>query len=571
MRTADHAEDNHSNPEDGAGTGRAGTPRRRFLRNTGFAALGAMAPAAGLLRAGAAFAGPNAEPVDLVVDATAAGPTVPADFTGVGFERGALNSGNAGVPGYLFSPGNTQVVNLFRNAGIRNLRIGGGTVDQQAPVGTGPDGYTGVDNLFQFAAAAGANVIYSVRLYDPANAPIPGLIADDAAAAAYIWGRYASLLNSFSIGNEVDWHSFHRNELVIQETSPGVPGSAYPSYLADWRNFASAMHAAAPGALFNGPDTGNYGTLTFTPTSADGISWTQRFTEDEAGSGLLKEATQHYYVGASPFDTTAAQAIANMLSADWVQQSDIGFQPTGTASGKQTTYVPYRWLYNKIIAPTVEAGLAVRLTESNDYLTGVPGASDAFASALWALDYMHWWAMHGVSGVNFHNNQWLYTDTITPGLGSYTSKPPGGCAAPGCGNYRVNPKGYGIKAFNLGAQGQVKPVTIAKAPGTNVTAYAIGTGSDLYVTVINKMYGGGAASARVTIEPRNFGFTDAASISLVSSEPGDPSAPSATLGGATIDNDAPWLGRWTPNASPSRGRVAVTVGPASATVVHLHR
>ena len=71
-------------------------------------------------------------------------------------------------------------------------------------------------------------------------------------------------------------------------------------------------------------------------------------------------------------------------------------------------------MYANNLAPVAAAGLRYRLTESNDYLTGVPGASNAFASALWALDHLHWWAAHGAAGVNFHNKQWLFTDTIVP-------------------------------------------------------------------------------------------------------------------------------------------------------------
>src|SRR5262249_60342796 len=84
--------------------------------------------------------------------------------------------------------------------------------------------------------------------------------------------------------------------------------------------------------------------------------------------------------------------------------------------------------------------LRYRLTESNDYLVGVPGASDAYASALWALDHLHWWAARGAAGVNFHNKQWLYTDTIVP-------DPAGG------EGYAISPKGDGVTADTAGASG----------------------------------------------------------------------------------------------------------------------
>lgn len=576
----DRAEKHTSSPgtEDGSSVGKAvGFPRRDFLWGSGVVAIGAMLPTAGSVRGGSSA--PPARnvgaPVNLVVDGAAPGHLVPDDFTGLSFERGALNYGNAGVPGYFFSPENAELIALFRNAGIKNLRVGAGTADQQIPPGTGSDGYTGIDQLFQFAAAANASVSYGMRLYNPSNQPIPNLVSDDATAARYIWQRYSSTLSSFSIGNEPDWHSFHVGDPAIFESTPGVPGTAYPSYLEDWRRFAAAVQDAAPNAKLSGPDTGNYGTrggvpyVTFTPDDATGVSWTQKFAEDEGASKTIKDATQHVYVGGSPLSTTATQAIDNMLSPKWVEDEEIGTQPAGTGSDV-TSYAPYPWLNKRIISPVVATGLPVRLSESNDYLTGVPGASDRFAAALWALDYMHWWAARGVSGVNFHNKQWIYTDTITPALGTYTPLA-GTCSPSGCGAYRVSPKGYAIKAFGLGASGKVKPVQIAKAPEVNVTAYAVGGDRDLYVTVINKTHGADATDARVTIEPRNFGLTEAAAITLEAGEPGDPSSETATIGGAVITNDGPWQGKWTTLSPDSTGHVAVTVRATTATVIRLHK
>ena len=97
---------------------------------------------------------------------------VPGDFAGLSFERGPLNPGNAGVAGYLFSPANDSLVTLFRNMGLGSLRVGGGSVDQLIPAGLGSDGFTGIDNLFAFAAVAGVKVIYTFRLLSPGAVPI---------------------------------------------------------------------------------------------------------------------------------------------------------------------------------------------------------------------------------------------------------------------------------------------------------------------------------------------------------------------------------------------------------------
>ena len=138
-----------------------------------------------------------------------------------------------------------------------------------------------------------------------------------------------------------------------------------------------------------------------------------------------------------------------MLSPEWVNGTAIGTQP------RRTTYTPHPWLYANNLAPVAAAGLRYRLTESNDYLVGVPGASDAFASALWALDHLHWWAAHGAAGVNFHNKQWLYTATIVPDPGR------SGCGL--CGH----PEGIRHQGVHprLGGAGQARP-----DPGTRTAS-----------------------------------------------------------------------------------------------------
>ena len=163
-------------------------------------------------------AGPGAHPVTVTIDGGHLGPVVPDDFAGLSFERGPLSTGNAGVSGNLFSPASNSLITLFRNLGLGSLRIGGGTVDQLIPAGTGSDGLTGIDNLFAFAAAAGVKVIYSLRLLSPAADPVGDLKAVHAQAAGHIWGRYQQNVASFAIGNEPDWHAYHSH--------PGSPAGS---------------------------------------------------------------------------------------------------------------------------------------------------------------------------------------------------------------------------------------------------------------------------------------------------------------------------------------------------------
>ena len=502
-----------------------------------------------------------AQPVTITIDAEARGPVVPDDFAGLSFERGPLNPGNAGVAGYLFNPANTSLVTLFRTVGLRSLRIGGGSVDFYVPAGTGSDGFTGIDNLFAFAAAAGTRVIYSLRLLSPADRPVQNLESVNARVAGYIWDRYREHVAGFAIGNEPDWHAFHTyaghpaDPAIYEETS-GIPGSAYPSFLAHWRTQARAVAAAAPGAPLCGPDTGAYTPLTYTPDPDTGVSWSERFAAD-LPAPQITDITQHHYAGAAPGTTTAEQAIASMLSPEWVTGTEIGSGPAGT------TYIPYPWLYRSNLAAVRATGLRYRMTEANDYLGGVAGASNAFASALWSLDYLRWWAAHGAAGVNFHNKQWLLTDTIIPDPAARDG-------------YAITPKAYGIKAFTLGSAGQVRQIQIANPGGLNLTAYCTGTGEEDYVTLINKTYGQNAADGAVTILPPGTGPGPrmAEVMTLAGAAPGDAAGASTTLGGAVITGDAGWHGTW--NALPS-GRdldpgtgIRLTVGATTAAVVRIH-
>ena len=454
-------------------------------------------------------------PVLLTV-ANSRGFAIPSDFSGLSFETGSQRPNRHGVSGNLFSATNAQLVTLFQNLGLRNLRVGGGSVEGKRGAFLNR---TDIDNLFAFAQAAGVKVIYSLPLLD-------GNRATNAATAQYIWQRYQPLLDCFAIGNEPDWNSYHYPPFG---TGPDPAITNYASYLACWKNCAAAIINAAPGATFAGPDTGSYSTSTY----MNGQSWTQHFAEDERRSGVMKLVTQHFYVGGNPGSTTAQQAIDNMLSLGWET-------------------VTNQWLYNHNLACVVADGLPYRLTESNDYLNGVTNASNAFASALWALDYMHWWAAHRCAGVNFHNKPWLKTDTV------YLDS---------SGNYQINPKGYGIKAFDLGGHGYVEPMTMTNDDELNLTAYAIGTTTNLHVTIINKEHGSGARDAAVTILSDAFTAGNVAAIFLTAPN-GDVGATSGIkLGGSVITNNAEWLGRWGILNQFSNSQCRVTVPAACAAIV----
>jgi hypothetical protein len=170
--------------------------------------------------------------------------------------------------------------------------------------------------------------------------------------------------------------------------------------------------------------------------------------------------------------------------------------------------------------------------------------------------------------VNFHNKQWLDTDTIVPDP-----------AAPG--RFAVTPKGYGIAAFTRGSAGQARLVEAANPGGINLTAYWVSGDGEDYVTIINKTHGAEAADAAVTITPPGPGRAGADVLVLAGAEPGDATGGRVTLGGVAITGDAPWEGQWSPlpagpgpGAGPGAGPgpgISLTVRAATAAVVRIRR
>jgi hypothetical protein len=379
-------------------------------------------------------------PVVLTIGADKPGAAIPADFVGLSFGMKALLANRTG--GHFFSATNTPLITLFQNVGITHLRVGGTTVE--SPPATPIPNETDIDNLFAFVRAAGVKkVIYSLRLLE--TDPALHYAETNAAIAKYIWTHYRSNLDSFALGNEPDLGRVYNQDWSITN---------FTSYHGRWQKFAAVITNAVPGAKFAGPDGGS-----------GNIHWTTNFAKAEKDSGLITAVTEHFYVGGAGRGLTAEEGIETMLSSGWIKANQT--------------------LYDNVAAVVLSDCLPFRFTEANDhYSGGVPGGSDTFAGALWALDFLHWWAAHAAGGVDFHNTQWVVSDVITPDDN---------------GHLIINPKGYGLKAFNLGGHGRSQPVAISNSDGINLTAYAVHDTRNLFVTIINKDHGAGARAVEVTI------------------------------------------------------------------------
>lgn len=446
-------------------------------------------------------------PVTLTIPVNKTGAAIPEDFAGLSFGMRAVLPGKSDT--HFFSATNTALITLFQNLGLRHLRVGGTTVE--SPPATAIPNESDIDNLFAFAHAAGVQkIIYSLRLLeaDPARTNIATAVA----RAQYIWSHYRDRLDCFALGNEPNLQRVYHQDFTITN---------FTSYLAQWRKFASAITNALPEAKFGGPDA-----------ASGEVSWTKRFATAEKNSSIVSVITEHYYVGGAGRNVTSEEGIKTMLSPEWLAVCQK--------------------LRREMAEPVLAEHLPFRFTEANDHYTGgVAGASDTFAGALWALDFLHWWAAHDAQGIDFHNTQWVVSDVITPDAD---------------GRLRINPKGYGLKAFDLGSHGRVQPVEVSNPDKINLTAYAVRADENLCVTIINKSFGPRAHTANVTIASP--GIARHAEVIFLTAPNNDVTAKiGVTLGGASISNNSPWQGKWMPLESDEAGRCSVKVPATSAAIV----
>jgi hypothetical protein len=437
--------------------------------------------------------------VTLFIDGEKPGAEIPTDFAGLSFEMQTVLPGKTGP---YFSGASGALLQTFRNLGIRSLRIGGNTADNPLiPFPSAAD----ADGVFSFAKAAGAGVIFTFRLR--AGGP-----QDAAPLARHLVDRDTSRIVCFAIGNE-----------------PDIYAKTYTGYRDELKQYMAAFEAAGARAPFCGPGT--------TPSEPE---WARQFAHDFGDSGKVRLVTQHAYPGASGRKVTDGAAGRHaMLSPEWV-------------AGYETFY--------RSFAPEAEAnGVRYRIEETNSYYHGgAKDASDTFAAALWGLDYMHWWALHGAAGLNFHTgDQVAAADESTTCIYAVFLTAEHG--------YAIQPLGYAMKAFELGGHGRVAPVRLEGA-GINLRAYGVlAANSDLYVTVINKESGPDGQNAAVTFSPgKRYG---GAEILRLEAPGGNVAAKSGLmLGGAAIRDNGEWSGVWRP-VHADGGRVVTGVPAGSAAIL----
>jgi hypothetical protein len=404
----------------------------------------------------------------------------------------------------FFTGSNAPLIALCKLLGPSVVRIGGNSVDATTwdaaalPTTDGGIGTTigsaDVDALSDFLTATGWKTIYAVGL----KQSTPAAAATEATYAA---SKLGSALLGFEIGNEIDLYNLSETQLF-----------------SNWEGEADAIRAAVPAAVLTGPAT----------ASNDLVP---DFAQQEAKRIAL--LTQHYY---RDDGQSASATMAELLAPDPNLQSILSVMSTGVS------------------ANAIADGF--RIDECNSYYNhGAPFVSNAFGSALWAIDFLFANALSSAAGVNFHGGG-AGQDGATPFV--YTPIEEIGGVVTG-----AQPIFYGMLLFTLAGTGNVFATT-ASAGALNFTAYAVGqTDGSTNVVLVNKD-ATSAVDARVTM-----GANVTAATAQYLAAPTLNTLIGTTLGGTAISP----AGAWTPNAPEtldvSAKTVTVNLPPASAALVHV--
>jgi hypothetical protein len=446
-------------------------------------------------------------------------------FASLSLEKSSINRS----PVYL-SDANTDLIGLLNALGSGVLRIGANSGDETTwtPDGKGQtSGQVAPSDIANFASLIRRcprwKVIYGVnfRGKDGSTAS-PTLAAGEAAYAAEHLGRQ---LLGFEIGNEPDLYGDGLTYDIFLNGGTLSDGTQ----ISGWNQFADAIRSSVPHAIFTGP-----------AASSDSKGWAEEFAASEAGKIVL--LTEHYYISNY---SSAAPSIPGMLTypSPHLVTALQNLQAVAKANA-----VPFR------------------IDECNSYFASKDpaGVSNAFAAALWAIDFIFTNAMYGSSGVNFHNT-------------GNTS----GYAAIGESNSvvtAVQPLYYGLfffsQIFREGRRGFLLESTLTVS-GVALTAFVVGSDDGTYVVLNNKDTTNAATVTIKGLGPFAFGAT-------VTTLASAGSTPSEQLGNLGIYNGGSAItfggqpvaldGRWHGTSKELRifdESVTVTVAAATAALIHI--
>jgi len=452
----------------------------------------------------------NTIPLSVSPETSEAGAPVPQNFLGLSFEVAALPQ----IAGY---GGGGNLVSLLRSLGEGVLRFGGVTADEDVAwsepglerpawasnVLAAPD----LGALAKLTDESGWRVLLTLGFghFEPRAA------AGEAAAAKAALGES---LEALEIGNEPDSYAAHglrpRPWTFLQ----------YDEQVSTYRG---AIEALAPGVPLAGPDT-------------SGSAAYEKWGLGEAIYQRPALLTGHHYPLSC--NEQPAPSIAHLLSPEVRQLEELSLRRyTRVASDSE---VPFRMDETN----TVSCG-------------GVPGVSDTFASALWALSFMAKAMSMGVAGINFEgnpNNCVGYTPLCAP--------TPQAAAA---GELQAQPEWYALLMGRalIGERPISQNVVSPEHTNAFVSSFLAADGALHFVIVDDDPPGDRNLAVALHV---GGGFHGASVLALTAPSPEALSG--VRLGGQAVAGDGLWTQPATlPRVPNVHGAITVEVPPSSAALV----
>lgn len=439
------------------------------------------------------------------------GMTIPDNYAGLSYETQMMQPDSEG--NYYFSPENKKLVRMFRTLGIRSLRMGGNSVDVNAnPIPSNRD----IDALFEFARAAGAKVTYSVRLQN-------GTAHEAARQAQHIWQNYRDALDYFAIGNEPGYYKDYERQLQPR-----------------WDSIMRAMRAVAPEARFCGPDDNPHPVLN------------QKLIRDYWQEPLQLITLHNYPAGCAFINPGSAKSYEELIPYDYRERCDYLL-----SDGLEEEYAKVARQMERIIE-----NYPFRLSETNSYwYGGLDGASNAYAAALWGLDYLYWWAQRGALGMNFHTGDRVGGSPIAAHYATFVTEGE---------EFDVRPLSYALKLFNIGSQGRLLPIEADEAEQLALYATRNERGV-IYVTLVNKQHGPEAEErvVRLTMESSAVPMVRAEQLEMRCEGNDVVARKGITIGGVPISGDGTWEEQGWKKIAVEKDGLVVRMAPASALIVKI--
>jgi len=427
-------------------------------------------------------------PTSVTVNLGERGTQIPSDFVGLSMEVNLVRPMFLGTP----ERPNEVFFQLLRNlGGPGTFRFGGLSQDRYcwdeagAPDPAGCSGSLAAADLQSF-------------FYASSRTGWPVLVGLNLAQNSGAWAaqevKEGILPNStpeqrlgVEIGNEPD--GYYEDKFA---NGSSVRPSTYesPDYIRDFQGYVSALSTGAStsipmaGPAFNG-------------------RWHQPQLDQFLGAigNDLSIATMHWY--------------PTVLCRGPVSIADL-LDPAILAQ--------YRQVVGGWRQTAENHGLGLQLTETNSTAcSGMPGVSDAFASAIWGIDWMLYSAELNLRRINFHSGE-------INGQNSYYNPIASTAGSNGLFDTEARPLYYAMHLFEAAAPGNaLYPVAVQSA--ANITAYATSRceACPVHMFVINKDL---SASADVSVD---FGRGMGSAFALALSAPALDSTTDASYGGRQFD------------------------------------